>query len=153
MAEKDDARELVLAPNEAACILDRTNGQVYLYVGPKQDSLAPSTEPVLFNAQTKMFERCALTKAIQRTTIAPEGWYAVLKNPARDGKHPQTGNKAPMPDLDVGKKINIPGPTSFALWPWSSRRCGWRSRSWIGRRASVTKPSVRSVRGWQWPSL
>ncbi len=117
MAEKDDARELVLAPNEAACILDRTNGQVYLYVGPKQDSLAPSTEPVLFNAQTKMFERCALTKAIQRTTIAPEGWYAVLKNPARDGKHPQTGNKAPMPDLDVGKKINIPGPTSFALWP------------------------------------
>jgi major vault protein len=117
MAEKDDARELVLAPNEHACILDKTNGQVFLYVGPKQDSLAPSVQPVFFNEKTKTFERCDLPKAIQRMTIAPEGWYAVLKNPARDGKHPQVGNKAPMPDLDTGRKINLPGPASFALWP------------------------------------
>ena len=131
MAEKDDSRELVLAPNESACVLDKTNGQVFLYVGPKQDSLAPSTEPVLFNEQTKMFERCSLSKAIQRTTIAPEGWYAVLKNPARDGKHPQTGNKAPMPDLDVGRKVIIPGPASFALFPGQMAKvlAGHRLRS------------------------
>jgi major vault protein len=115
--EKDDARELVLAPNESALILDKTNGQVFLYTGPKQDSLAPSTQPVLFNEKTKVFDRCELASAIQRVSITPEGWYAVLKNPAKDGRHPQTGNKAPMPDLDTGRKINIPGPASFALWP------------------------------------
>lgn len=121
MAEKDDSRELVLAPNESACILDRTNGQVFLYVGPKQDSLAPSVQPVLFNDKTKVFDRVDLARAIQRVTIAPEGWYAVLKNPAKssakNGDHPQPGNKAAMPDLDTGRKIIIPGPTSFALWP------------------------------------
>ncbi|HYX21475.1 MAG TPA: hypothetical protein VFA98_11580, partial [Thermoanaerobaculia bacterium] len=93
MAEKDDSRELVLAPNESACILDRTNGQVFLYVGPKQDSLAPSVQPVLFNDKTKIFDRVDLARAIQRVTIAPEGWYAVLKNPAKssakNGDHPQ----------------------------------------------------------------
>lgn len=115
--EKDDARELVLAPNESACILDKTNGQVFLYTGPKQDSLAPSTQPVLFNEKTKVFDRCDLASAIQRVAITPEGWYAVLKNPAKDSRHPQSGNKAPMPDLDTGRKINIPGPASFALWP------------------------------------
>jgi major vault protein len=117
MAEKDDSRELVLAPNESACILDKTNGQVFLYVGPKQDSLAPSVQPVLFNPQTKVFDRVDLARAIQRVTIAPEGWYAVLKNPAKNGAHPQPGNKAAMPELETGRKIIISGPTSFALWP------------------------------------
>jgi len=119
MAEKDDSRELVLAPNESCCILDRTNGNVFLYVGPKQDSLAPSVQPVLFNEKTKVFDRVDLQRAIQRVTIAPEGWYAVLKNPAKNPQqaHPAAGNKAAMPDLDTGRKIIIPGPTSFALWP------------------------------------
>jgi major vault protein len=117
MAEKDDSRELVLAPNESCCILDRTNGNVFLYVGPKQDSLAPSVQPVLFNEKTKVFERVDLSRAVQRVTIAPEGWYAVLKNPAKNGGHPQAGNKAAMPELETGRKIIIPGPTSFALWP------------------------------------
>ncbi len=117
MAEKDDSRELVLAPNEWACILDKSNGQVYLYVGPKQDSLAPSVQPVLFNDKTKTFDRCDLYRAVQRITIAPEGWYAVLKNPAKNGKHPEIGNKAPMPELETGRKVNISGPASFALWP------------------------------------
>ena len=117
MAEKDDSRELVLAPNESALILDKTNGQVFLYVGPKQDSLAPSVQPVIFNERTKMFDRVDLQRAVQRVTIAPEGWYAVLKNPAKNGAHPQAGNKAAMPELETGRKIIIPGPTSFALWP------------------------------------
>ena len=117
MNEKDDSRELVLAPNESAFILDKTNGQVFLYTGPKQDSLAPSVQPVLFNEATKTFDRCDLQRAIQRVVIAPEGWYAVLKNPAKNGNHPQSGNKAPMPELDTGRKVIIPGPTSFALWP------------------------------------
>jgi len=117
MAEKDDSRELVLAPNESALILDKTNGQVFLYVGPKQDSLAPSVQPVVFSDKTKMFERVDLARAVQRVTIAPEGWYAVLKNPAKNGGHPQPGNKAAMPELETGRKVIIPGPTSFALWP------------------------------------
>lgn len=117
MAEKDDSRELVLAPNEYATILDKTNGNIYLYVGPKQDSLAQTVQPVYFSDKTKGFERCDLSRATQKTTIAPEGWYVVLKNPSKDGKHPSQGNRSPMPELDTGRKINIPGPVSFAPWP------------------------------------
>lgn len=117
MADVDQGRELVLAPNEQACVLDRTNGNVYLYVGPKQDAIGNSLTPVFFNEKTKTFERCDLSRAIQKLTIAPEGWYITLKNPAKDGKHPPQGQRSQMPELDTGRKINIPGPVAFATWP------------------------------------
>lgn len=115
--ERRRERDLILAPNEYAFILDETKGNVVNYVGPHKTSLANTDQPVIFNSQNKRFERCTLEKAIQTFAIAPEGWYLVLKNPAQDGKHPKIGTANSLPDLDVGRKVNIPGPVAFAPWP------------------------------------
>jgi len=40
-----------------------------------------------------------------------------LKNPSENGSVPEPGKAQQSPDLNVGRKINIPGPQSFALWP------------------------------------
>lgn len=110
-------RDLILAPNEYAFILDETKGNIVDYVGPHKTSLANTDQPVIFNSQTKRFERCTLEEAVQIFAIAPEGWYLVLKNPATDGKMPRTGSANSLPELDIGRKINIPGPVGFAPWP------------------------------------
>jgi major vault protein len=124
-------RDLILAPNEHAFILDETKGNVINYVGPHKTSLANTDQPVVFNTETKRFERCNLEQAIHPFAIAPEGWYIVLKNPAQDGKPPKVGTANSLPDLDVGRKVNIPGPVAFAPWPGQMVRIiqGHRLRS------------------------
>ncbi len=119
MGESDRGRErdLVLAPNEFAFISDETKGNINVYVGPHKTSLANTDRPVVFNNASKRFDRCSLEQATQTLGVAPEGWYLVLKNPARDGSHPRTGALNNLPELNVGRKVNIPGPISFALWP------------------------------------
>ena len=119
MGESDRGRErdLVLAPNEFAFISDETKGNINVYVGPHKTSLANTDRPVVFNNATKRFDRCSLEQATQTLAVAPEGWYLVLKNPARDGSHPRTGALNNLPELHVGRKVNTSGPISFALWP------------------------------------
>ena len=131
MADERRERDLILAPNEYAYILDETKGNIVNYVGPHKTSLANTDQPVFFNEQTKRFERCNLERAIQLFAIAPEGWYVVQKNPAQDGKSPTTGTANSLPPLDIGHKINIPGPVSFSPWPGQMVRVlqGHRLRS------------------------
>lgn len=111
-------RELVLAPNEYAYISDETKGSIDIYYGPYKTSLANTDQPVRFNDKTKKFDRCDLRTAIQTVVVAPEGFYLALKNPVLDGnrEHPTSGKQS-TPELTIGRKINIPGPVSFALWP------------------------------------
>jgi major vault protein len=117
MSDRGRERDLVLAPNEFAFILDETKGNINVYVGPHKTSLANTDVPVVFDGGTKKFDRKTLDQAIQMISIAPEGWYLVLKNPATDKSHPRTGALNNLPNLDTGRKVNIPGPISFALWP------------------------------------
>jgi major vault protein len=119
MTERDRARErdLVLAPNEYAFISDETKGNINAYVGPHKTSLANTDQPVVFNPATKRFERVTLEEAIHSFAVAPVGWYVLLKNPARDGTHPKTGSINNLAELEVGRKRNLAGPVSFALWP------------------------------------
>ncbi|MEZ4454898.1 MAG: hypothetical protein R3B09_35940, partial [Nannocystaceae bacterium] len=117
MSDRGRERDLVLAPNEFAFISDETKGNINVYVGPHKTSLANTDQPVVFDPATKRFARRILDEAIQPLAIAPEGWYLVLKNPARDSSHPRTGALNNLPELDIGRKVNIPGPISFALWP------------------------------------
>ena len=117
MSDRGRERDLVLAPNEFAFILDETKGNINVYVGPHKTSLANTDVPVVFDSGTKRFDRKTLDQAIQMISIAPEGWYLVLKNPASDKSHPRTGALNNLPSLDTGRKVNIPGPASFALWP------------------------------------
>lgn len=110
-------RDLILAPNEYAYILDETKGNVINYVGPHKTSLANTDQPVTFNEETKRFEHCNLEQAIQNFAIAPEGWYLVLKNPSKDQQFARVGTANNLPDLNIGRKINTPGPVAFAPWP------------------------------------
>lgn len=119
MSERDRTRErdLVLAPNEYAFIADETKGNINTYIGPYKSSLANTDQPVVFNLTNKRFERCSLEQAISSFAVAPVGWYLVLKNPTHDGAHPKTGAINNLVELEVGRKVNLPGPVSFALWP------------------------------------
>ncbi|MEN9612935.1 MAG: hypothetical protein RLZZ628_3749, partial [Bacteroidota bacterium] len=110
-------RDLVLAPNEFAFISDQTKGNINVYVGPYKTSLANTDKPVTFNEKLKRFSRCSLDESIQTFTIAPEGWYIVMKNPPRDNAQPRIGTSNSLSELNIGRKVNIPGPASFALWP------------------------------------
>jgi len=111
-------RELVLPPNTFCHILDETKGNVTTYVGPHKTSLANTDRPVKFDEKTKKFSKASLEEATQSFAIAPEGWYLVLKNPSSH-KQPTPGPALTLSDegLSIGRKINIPGPKSFALWP------------------------------------
>ncbi|KAF1080223.1 MAG: hypothetical protein GQF41_3391 [Candidatus Rifleibacterium amylolyticum] len=118
MAENTNReRDLVLAPNEYCFISDQTKGHIVVYVGPYKTSLANTDQPVTFNDRSKRFERTTLEQAIAIFSTAPEGWYLVLKNPAKDGIQPPHFGSNSLPELRVGHKMNIPGPINFALWP------------------------------------
>lgn len=110
-------RELVLAPNEFAFVLDTTKGNVNCYVGPNKTSLAGTDSMVIFDERTKRFQAVSTDQGVQTFKTAPENWYMIMKNPAKDHAHPNPGPSNSLPDLQVGKKVNIHGPASFALWP------------------------------------
>ena len=114
----DIQKDLVLSSNEYAYVLDQTKGFISCLVGPTKMSLSQSDSLVTFNPSTKRFEPCSYGQAIKLLTICPENWYCILKNPAEDNKHPNPGTSNVLPDnIEVGKKINIMGPTAFALYP------------------------------------
>ncbi len=117
MADSNRERDLILAPNEYAFISDQTKGNINVYVGPYKTSLANTDKPVMFAAHTKRFEHCSLDESILPFVIAPEGWYVVMKNPPKDGNQPKTGTSNNLTELNIGRKVNIPGPINFALWP------------------------------------
>ncbi len=117
MSDSNRERDLVLTPNEFAFISDQTKGNINVYVGPYKTSLANTDKPVIFDSQTKKFERCTLDTSLQTFTTAPEGWYIVMKNPPQDGTQPKNGTVSNLGALNVGRKVNIPGPINFALWP------------------------------------
>ncbi len=111
-------RDMILAPNEYAFISDETKGDVSVFVGPNKTSLAGTDRPVVFDNKSKKFRAVGLADATQTFQTAPEGWYIVLKNPSENDKLPGGGSgKLTTPTLRVGKKINVPGPVSFPLWP------------------------------------
>ncbi len=114
--ERQRERDLILSPNEFAFISDQTKGNINIYVGPYKASLSNTDQPIIFNEKTKRFEKCSLESSIQTFAISPEGWYLVLKNPAKDNSNPKTGTVNSLIELNVGHKVNIPGPISFPLW-------------------------------------
>lgn len=117
MAEERNERDLILAPNEFAFISDSTKGSIDTYVGPFKTSLAATDRCVLFDGKTKRFTGTQMGTGTQLFYTAPEGYYIVCKNPAENDKYPTGSGKMTTPNLRVGKKVNIPGPASFALWP------------------------------------
>lgn len=117
MAEAN--RDLVLSLGTFAHILDRSKGHINVNVGPYKTTVSETDAPVKWNGVT--YERIASAdQAIQPFVTAEEGDYIVLQNPAKDGNPPKEGTSSVATSLEVGRKINIPGPVSFPLWPGQS---------------------------------
>lgn len=115
-------RELPLPPGTFAYVLDSTKGVVKLFTGPTVINQTGQDLSVLFNSKTFKFDVCTLETSLQQNIVVPEGFYAVLTNPAKDkasGKiiYPGEGQTQATPDLSIGLKENIPGPVNFALYP------------------------------------
>jgi major vault protein len=111
---------VVLSPNEFVFVQDSTKGEIRCLVGPYKTGLTGEDFPVIFNEISKKFEKVDLYKATQLFAIAPEGWYIILKNPNEERPNPGKANI--LTTLNMGRKINIPGPVSFALWPGQMKK-------------------------------
>jgi major vault protein len=115
--EGERDRDLVLDPMQYAYILDETKGQISVHVGPTKASFSNTDRPVKFSRE-KGFEECMLEEATRRFPTADEGYYLVLENPSatESEPNPKPGSNSPV-RLNTGRKVNIPGPVSFPLWP------------------------------------
>ena len=114
-------KDLVLAPGEYAYMQDVTKGTVRVLVGPTVFSPTAQDEAVVYQMKDgRPFRQVTLEEAVQKCAIAVEGYYLVLLNPAADGKQPLQGRSDSTPELLVGRKVNIPGPVMFPLWPGQS---------------------------------
>lgn len=116
--------DLVLAVNEYAFVLNKSTGVIRSHVGPLVVTVSQQEALVVFDAKTKRFiETSDYNRAKQLFTSAPEGWYVVLKNPCEENIYPEAGKPNSTPNsMQIGVKVNISGPTSFALFPGQMAR-------------------------------
>lgn len=111
-------RDIILSPNEFVFVQSNTNGVIKTYTGPSTITISTQDSLVIFNEKTKCFETVQNpASAKQLMILPPENWYAILKNPAINNDYPEVGKATISPELSYGRKINIKGPTSFALFP------------------------------------
>ena len=111
-------RDLVLAPGSYAYVQAENNGSIRTHVGPTVVTLSGQERPIRYDAESKVFHRCKQEQAVCNVVYADEGDYIVLSNPAPENKHPATGESNDNPkQLEMGSRIVIPGPATFALWP------------------------------------
>ena len=112
-------RDLVLSVNEFCFLQNKTDGSIKSHVGPTTITISQQETLVYFDSKSKKFvETSNFDQAKQLFISAPEGWYVILKNPTTDNRYPEAGKANITPStMVIGKKINISGPTSFALYP------------------------------------
>ena len=118
-------KELVLGTGQYAYLQDLTNGAVKVYTGPCVINQSAQDRPVIYDKKRGWVTVESLAEAIRPSPIAVEGFYLTLFNPPQlanaqsieeaQPKDGVTGQRSPQ--LDVGKRVNIPGPTTFPLWP------------------------------------
>lgn len=120
MAREYDSenQDLVVPHGTFANLLNGTSGGVDVVVGPQSVSPAATDAPVVWDKDNGLFQRCSKEKALRKFYTAAEGQYIVLKNPAHGTlAHPGEGARHKAIDLQHGRKVNIAGPISIALWP------------------------------------
>lgn len=109
--------DLVLSNGEYAFTQDSTTGSVKVLTGPTVVNVTGQESPVLYDTKTQRFLAVDLADAARKSPLAPQGFYIELRNPSENGAHPQEGSKEAPPALLMGQRENIPGPTTFSLWP------------------------------------
>ncbi len=119
----DEARrkktDLVLSNGEYAFTQDTTTGSVKVLTGPTVVNVTGQEYPVVYECDEHRFVAVDLEDAGQRSPMAAQGFYIELWNPPATESHaqPSEGSKESSPQLSMGQRVNIPGPTTFALWP------------------------------------
>jgi major vault protein len=112
--------QLCLSQKEYAFLQDATKGTVAVCAGPYSFSLSGNDRPVIYDKTRDVFTYTDVQKAITQNAFVPEGHYLVLENPSVNDKGelktPTPGSNSPT-QLQIGRKIVIPGPISLALWP------------------------------------
>lgn len=112
--------QLCLAQNQYALFQDATKGTVSVYAGPYSFSLSGNDRPVVYDRKTDSFVYADVKLATAQNSFVPEGHYLVLENPSVNDKGdlrtPAPGSNG-QTTLLIGRKIVIPGPAAFPLWP------------------------------------
>lgn len=116
--EVQQKRDLVLPPGSYAYMQDVTKGIVKTYTGPTVINPTAQERSVGYDASSNTFRGTnTLEDAMRIAPIAAEGFYIILRNPAKGNKHPDEGSAQPSAELETGRAIIVPGPATFALWP------------------------------------
>lgn len=123
MAERDlRERDILVASNEYAYVQDLTKGDIVLYVGPTKISLSNTERLVELKQDRFMPTRGDDGNGVQSFVTASSAHYVVLENPAKDpGVRPVKGNNSAV-ELLVGRRVVVPGPATFPLWPGQKAR-------------------------------
>ena len=112
--------DLVLPQGTYVLLQDGASGQVEVVTGPHKVSLADTDKPVIYERESRRYTPVTSDRAIRVCPAADEGQYLVLTNPTAesDGKLQFPGKgKVNTPKLDMGRRMNIQGPTTFSLYP------------------------------------
>lgn len=109
--------DLVLSNGEYAFTQDATTGAVKVLTGPTVVNVTGQEYPVVYRIDVGGFVAVDLEDAAQKSPLAAQGFYVELINPSENGAHPHEGSKESAPQLQMGQRVNIPGPTTFSLWP------------------------------------
>ena len=88
-----------------------------LSFGPSKTSLSNSDKLVRFDTRSKSFVKCGYNEVVNLFATAPENWYIILKNPVENNRHPTPGANNLPDNVHIGRKVNLRGPVSFALYP------------------------------------
>ncbi|MFZ5442516.1 MAG: hypothetical protein ACOZQL_21075 [Myxococcota bacterium] len=125
MADRDTReRDILVASNEYAYVQDLTKGDIVLYVGPTKISLSNTERLVELKNErfTPVRGDDAGGSGVQPFVTASSNQYVVLENPAKDPTvRPVKGNNSAV-ELLVGRRVVVPGPATFPLWPGQKAR-------------------------------
>ncbi len=124
MTDGKGNKDLVVRPREFAYVLDESKGGTTFVVGPFKMTLEQTDQPVRYQSLTEAkggpprLVDCKIGECVMPFVDIPEGCYAVLYNPAKDGLRPRIGGRQDVEaELLMGQRVIQPGPDSFALWP------------------------------------
>jgi major vault protein len=124
MAERDiRERDILVASNEYAYVQDLTKGDIVLYVGPTKISLSNTERLVeLRDGRFVPMRSEEAGGGVSPFVAASSAQYVVLGNPAKDpGVKPVKGSNSSI-ELSSGRRVVVPGPASFPLWPGQRAR-------------------------------
>ncbi len=125
MADRDvRERDILVAGNEYAYVQDLTKGDIVLYVGPTKISLSNTERLVELREgrfQTVRGEEAG-NAGVHAFVSATNAQYIVLENPPKDPAAKCVKGSNSAVELLTGRRVVVPGPASFPLWPGQRAR-------------------------------